>query len=100
MRRLRTVAFWRDAGGRLVFAVAVAASLLVLAIIVRAHDAQRTNEQICMKVNRLDGVLVDILRRSQKSIGMNTYYKHHPKELAQARRDNAKAIREFLDAGC
>lgn len=89
------------ARGRLLVVCAVlAGALLALGITVRSIEGNRSDARICEKVDRLDGVIVALLERSQKSLPENPFYMEHPELLAAAQRENARALREFRGAAC
>lgn len=94
--------------GRLLVVCAVLAGLLLgLALTLWALQSNRTvqasaltDAKICRAVNKLDGVIVALLERSQKTLPVNPFYKEHPELLAGALKENARALREFRGAAC
>lgn len=100
MRRLVTVTFWRADGWKLAVAVIVAGLAVAAGTALRTHDTRQIDGRICTKIDRLDGVIVALLERSQKALPANPYYREHPELLAAAERENARALREFRGAAC
>lgn len=89
------------ARGRLLVVCAVLAGLLLgLGITLRSWQGTQSDARICARVDKLNGVIVALLERSQKSLPANPFYKEHPDLLAAAQRENARALREFRGAAC
>jgi hypothetical protein len=100
MRRLVTIRFWRHDGWRLAIALVCASFLVVGGVALRAHDTQQLDARICLRVDRVDGVIVALLERSQKGLPSNPFYKEHPELLANAQREIARSLRDFRGASC
>lgn len=99
-RRLLTATFWRYEGWKLAAALTLASLAVAAALTVRDHDSHRLDRHVCVRVDNLDDVIVRLLERSQTTLNSNPFYVDHPILLAEAHRQNVRAIREFRDASC
>jgi hypothetical protein len=99
MGDLATVHFWRSHFWTAALLIG-ASVLVVLAVAVRGHDSKAFDRHICQRVDNLDGVIVATLKRQQKGLPQNHYYRMHPADLHQAQHELRKEISDFTGATC
>lgn len=84
----------------LTLAAIVAGLLVAAAVVDRGQSTAKTDARICARVNKLDDVIVALLERSQKTLSTQPFYREHPELLPAAKRQNARALRDFRGAAC
>lgn len=54
----------------------------------------------CHQVNSLRIALVTVLQNGEKGLSANSYFKHHPSELAQAKLEYQQDLQKFQPVAC
>lgn len=70
------------------------------ALFFRTSDQQNTNREICVAVNNLNSVISQTLKRSKKNLDKLSYYRTHPSEREQQRKEIDRTIRDFKPRTC
>lgn len=85
--------------GVIIFVLAVQLALSGIQVY-QTVEASHRRSDICHAVGNLNAVISQTLERSKKNLDTLEYYKHHPKEKAQQKREINRTLALFAPHPC